>query len=96
MPNLSIPPVEQVHQAAIRLSSPAPYVERELASILAVWLNSVYRRMLESDVPPDWNYALEVARLVLSRGLPALDSPGRRLAGHGGYRVLLRRPAAVL
>jgi hypothetical protein len=81
------PPAEQVCLAAVKLGGPVPYVERELASILSVWLKSVYRRKAEGDVPPDWNYALEVAQLVLRRGLPRKVWRGAEIvqqAGTGG------------
>jgi hypothetical protein len=70
-----LPPIGQVHAAAEKLGSHAPYVDRELASILAVWLNSVHRRMSEGAPAPDSPYAIELAQLVLRRGLPRLDGP---------------------
>jgi hypothetical protein len=71
-------PIEQIRAAACQLSGPVPYIERELASVLAVWLNSTVRRMEESnsEAPPDWSYAIEVAQLVLRRRLSPVDRPG--------------------
>lgn len=60
-------PIETVRQAAVQLGSPVPFVERDLAMLLSVWLKSVVRRFEEGDIPPDWNYALETAQLVLRR-----------------------------
>lgn len=72
-----LPPIEQISEAARQLGGPVPFVERELASLLAVWLKSVHRRFLEQpDAPPDFDYALELAQLVLRRGLSAVDRPG--------------------
>jgi hypothetical protein len=63
-----LPPAGQIYDAADRLGGPVPFVERELASVLAVWLRSVHRRMTEGAPAPDSPYALEVAQLVLRRG----------------------------
>lgn len=65
---LPLAPIETVRTAACKLGSPVPYVERELASALSVWLKSAVRRMETGEVPPDWGYAVEVAQLVLRRG----------------------------
>jgi hypothetical protein len=59
--------LEDMRRAAADLGGPTPYLDRALASILAAWLASVASRSRPDELPPDWDYALEVAQYSAAR-----------------------------
>ena len=71
-------PDTRLRQAADYLGSPTPFVPRELAGILAHWLDQVARRSGEHVPVPhqDYDAALEIADLAIRLHGPQVPRKG--------------------